>query len=83
MAQWLKNLTAVAPVAMEARVLSQALHSGLKDPGLLQLWLPGLGTSICHGYGRKKPPKSRIGNKVFKNGISSNFILMYYINFLQ
>ena len=36
-AQCMKNLTAVAWVAVEVWVLSPARHSGLKDPGLLQL----------------------------------------------
>ena len=31
MAQWVKNLTAVAPVALEARVQFLARLSGLKD----------------------------------------------------
>ena len=35
--QWVKNLTAVAWVALEARVQSLAQHSGLKDLVLLQL----------------------------------------------
>ena len=35
--QWVKNLTAVAWVAMEARVGSPAQCSGVKDPGLPQL----------------------------------------------
>ena len=37
-AQWVKNLTAVAQVTAEARVRSLAGHSVLKDPGLPQLW---------------------------------------------
>ena len=32
MAQWVKNLTAVAWVTVEAQVRSLAWHSGLKDP---------------------------------------------------
>ena len=36
MAQWVKNLTAVAQVAVEAQVLSPAQHGGLKDPVLPQ-----------------------------------------------
>ena len=39
MGQWVKNLTAVAWVAAEARVQSLARHSGLKDTALLQLQL--------------------------------------------
>ena len=45
MAQWVKNLTAAAQVAVELQVQSPAQHSGLKDlviPQLqhrLQLWL--------------------------------------------
>ena len=38
MAQWVKNLTRVALVAVEVQVRSPALCSGLKDPALLQLW---------------------------------------------
>ena len=37
MAQWVKNLTAVAPVTAEAQVQFPALRSGLKDPALPQL----------------------------------------------
>ena len=36
-AWWVKNPTAVAQVAEEVEV--SARRSGLKDPGLLQLWL--------------------------------------------
>ena len=32
MAQWIKNPTAVAHIAVEAQVQFPALHSGLKDP---------------------------------------------------
>ena len=39
MAQWVKNLTAVGWVTMEAWVQSLAQCSGLKDLALLQLWL--------------------------------------------
>ena len=38
MAQWIKNLIAVAWVAMEVQVPSPAWHSGLKDLLLLQQW---------------------------------------------
>ena len=34
MAQWVKNLTAMAQVAEEARIPSLAQRSGLKDPVL-------------------------------------------------
>ena len=43
--QWVKNLTATAPIAVEVRVHSPTQCSGLKDPVLihlqhrLQLWL--------------------------------------------
>ena len=37
MVQWIKNLIAVARVAVEVHVYSLAQHSGLKDPALLQL----------------------------------------------
>lgn len=36
-AKWIKNLTAVAWVAVEVRVPSLVLHIGLKDLMLLQL----------------------------------------------
>ena len=39
MVQWVKNLIAVAQVAMEAQVQSLAPHCGLKDPTLMQLQL--------------------------------------------
>ena len=38
MAQWVKNLIAVAWVTVEVQVQSLAWWSGLKDPVLLQLW---------------------------------------------
>ena len=38
MAQWGKNLNAVAQVTVEAQVQPPAWPSGLKDPVLLQLW---------------------------------------------
>ena len=38
MAQWVKNLTAAAPVAAEAQIPSPAWVSGLKDSVLPQLW---------------------------------------------
>ena len=38
-AQWIKNLTAAAQVAVETRVQSLAQHSGLKYPAMLQLQL--------------------------------------------
>lgn len=37
MAQWVKNLTAGAQVAVEVQVLSPAQYGGLKNPVLLQL----------------------------------------------
>ena len=37
-AQWVKNLTAVARVAAEVRVQSLAWRSGEKDLAALQLW---------------------------------------------
>ena len=36
---WVKNLTSVAQVAVEARVQFPDWHSGLKDPVSPQLWL--------------------------------------------
>ena len=39
MAQWVKNLTAVAWVVVEVQVQSLARSSGLKDLVLLKLWL--------------------------------------------
>ena len=38
MVQWVKNLTAVAQVALEAQVQSPAQHGELKDLALPQLW---------------------------------------------
>ena len=37
MVQWVKNPSAVTQVTLEVQVRSPALHSGLKDPTLLQL----------------------------------------------
>ena len=37
MAQWVKNLSAVAQIRAEAQVRSLAQHGGLKDPSLLSL----------------------------------------------
>ena len=37
--QWVKNLTAAAQVTVDARVQSQAQHTRLKGPALLQLQL--------------------------------------------
>ena len=60
--QWVKNLTAAAPVTAEMRVLSLALCSRLKDLALLwlrhrlQLWLgsnPWPGKSTCCKHGLK------------------------------
>ena len=39
--QWVKSLTAVAQVAVEAQVQSLAWRSGLKDPAFPQLHQPG------------------------------------------
>ena len=39
MAPWVKDLTAVARVAVEAWIRSPTQHSGLKDPALPQLWI--------------------------------------------
>ena len=56
MAQWVKDLTAVAQVAAELRVPSPACCNGLKDP-LLQ---PGPGTSKCHGFSHLKKKKKML-----------------------
>lgn len=65
MAQWVKNLTVVAWVVMEANLPSLARCSGLKDMSLsgvvtaaAEYSIPGLGTSICPGNSRKKKRKS-------------------------
>ena len=50
-AQWVKDLTAVAQVTEEAQVWSPAQHSGLKDPALPQLW--------CNHKIKKKKKKSQ------------------------
>ena len=39
MVQWVKNLTAVAWIAVEAWFQSLTGFSGLKGPALLQVWL--------------------------------------------
>ena len=66
MAQWVKNLTAVARVATEVQVRSPAWYSELKGCGVgrqLQVQfigcsygldsIPGMGTSICLGCSHK------------------------------
>ena len=67
-AQWLKNLTAVAQATAETWVLTSAWGSRSKDPTLpqlehsSQLWLrsiPGLRTSICWPIKKKKKKKKR------------------------
>ena len=61
MAQWVKEPTALALVAVEARI--PGLGPWVKDLVLLQLWhrlqlrldsIPGPGTSICREYGKSK-----------------------------
>lgn len=63
MAQWVKNLTAVAQVTVEAWIPSLAWHNGLKDPALPQRqcsskphlgFNSGPGTSICLKYSQKE-----------------------------
>ena len=48
LAQWVKNLTAVALVAVEAQVRSPAQCSGLKGLALPQLWCRLLIQSLAH-----------------------------------
>ena len=64
--QWVKNLTEVAQVAVEAQIQSLVQYSGLKDPALPQLWhglqlqlrfCPRPRNFICHGYDHKKKKK--------------------------
>ena len=66
MVQWVKNPTAVAPVAAEVRVQFSAKHSWLKDPALPHCGVghssgldssPGPGTSICHKFSYLKKLK--------------------------
>ena len=49
-AQWVKNPTAAAEVAAEARVRSPAWSSGLKDLALLAAvaWMPSLARELPH-----------------------------------
>ena len=63
-AQWVKNLTAVAQVAMKVWVRSLAGHSGLKDLALPKLqcgWdsVPGLRTSLYHWCCQKGGEKKK------------------------
>ena len=61
MAEWVKNLTALA----EVHIPSSACCSGLKDPKLDHSCgldsIPGPGTFMCPGYGHKY--KSYIKNR--------------------
>ena len=54
MAQWVKNSTAVAGVAVDVQVGSQARHGGLKDLSCGSDSVPGLGISTCYGCGHFK-----------------------------
>ena len=68
MAQWVKNPTAEAPVAVEVQVRSPT-HSGrlrigcYHSSGIGHSYsldsMPGLGTSIYCGYGPKKQTKNK------------------------
>ena len=71
MVQWVKKLTEVACIAVEARVQSLAQCSGLKDQVLPQLCRgcscdldfipdPAQGTSICSGFSHLKK-KDKVG----------------------
>ena len=68
MVQWVKNPTAVAPVAAEVWVQSLAWRRGLKDLSCRSCGvaydcssdsIPGPGTSISQGCGRKKKKKKK------------------------
>ena len=65
-AQWVKDLTAVAQVTEEAQVWSPAQHSGLKDPALPQLW--------CNHKIKKKKKKA---NNNYWCGCQEIEILIY------
>ena len=52
MAQWVKNLTAVAPAAVEAQVPSLAWCGGLKDPSLQ---VQGAGVARLPSPAQKRP----------------------------
>ena len=63
MVQWVKSLTAAAPVTAEAQVQSLAHCSGLRiqychsysiDHSCSSDSVPGWGTSICHGVAIRK-----------------------------
>ena len=58
----LKNLTAAAWVASEARVQSTALCSGLKDPALPQLWLESLAWELPCAMGTAIKKRQEIVN---------------------
>ena len=66
--QWVKNLTEVAQVAVEAQIQSLVQYSGLKDPALPQLQHrlklqlgsdPWLGNSTCCGVATKRKKKDK------------------------
>ena len=50
MLEWVKNVTAAAPAAVDAWVQYPAWCSRLKDP-ILQIQSLAQGTSTCHGCG--------------------------------
>ena len=75
MVQWVKNLTAVAWLTMEAQVRSLVQHSGLKDPVLMQLWLefnlwPG-NFHLPQGQQLKKGKKEKIAQIYRKKAVKS------------
>ena len=62
MAQWVKNLTAMAEVTVKVQVRFPTQRRGLKDPALPRCGLDsilGPGTSMCHGCGHKKTKKKK------------------------
>lgn len=82
---WVKNPTAAAPVNSEVRVPSLIHQGGLKEPVLLYLpighsccldSIPGLGTSICHGWGHKKISKNKKQDGIFIEGKGNHCILL-------
>ena len=96
MAQWVKNLTAVAPVATEVRFQSLAWCSGLKIQHCrscdLSHWrssdsVTGPGTSICRGSSprkrQKKIQKNPKQNKYIsrRDSVSQSFVLLVIIVF--
>ena len=63
MVQWVKNLTAVAWVSVEAQVRFSEGCSRLKDLALQQLWIQSLARELSHATGVAKKKKKKKKNK--------------------